>query len=49
MKTLLTALFVCFGLMNVAVASDEGIPVTVLVLDEAGLPVPTAVSASNGG
>lgn len=43
MRTLFTVLFVVFGLVNVAIASDEGIPVTVVVLDEAGLPVPTAV------
>ena len=43
MKTILFALFMAFGLTNTAVAADEGIPVTVVVLDEAGAPVPTAV------
>jgi hypothetical protein len=43
MRTLLTTLLLFFGVANTSLAADEGIPVTVVVLDEAGAPVPTAV------
>ena len=43
MKSLFFLVCFLFTTINPALASDEGIPVTVAVLDEAGLPIPTAV------
>jgi hypothetical protein len=43
MKHFLVALFVTITLMGSASAAEDGIPVTVAVLDETGIPIPTAV------